>query len=462
MKSALLITGYLRCFKENFNNIKKYIIDDNNIDIYIHLTMDKEKKYVNKEIKLDEVYKTLHPKFMFVSNNIHFDNDVNINNLLNQNYKLLLLNNKRKEIEQLESIKYDNIIKIRPDIYLQQHINLNIKYDKVQIPKDSKMDLTKLKNPSDSYLCDIIAYGNCELMDKYCNYYNELKFLTPKYGCINETLLFYYLNENNISYDEIDIKFNVVLSLCNTIAITGDSGSGKTTISNIIKNIFNESFILECDRYHKWERTDEKWNEFTHLNPKSNYITKMKSDVFDLIIGNNIYQVDYDHKTGKFTDKQLIESKENIIICGLHSLYLEENILNLKIYIDTDENLRIPWKIDRDIKKRGYSIEKIMEQINKRKEDFNKYILPQKDKADIIINFYTDKLFNIDNFIPDEILNIFLRIGISDIFNINNIITSLNISKCVNENGYIYLYFNYDYDYDYENIIRTIIVNLCT
>lgn len=460
MKSALLITGYLRCFKENFNSIKKYIIDDNNVDIYIHLTMEKENKYVNKEIKLDEVYNLLHPKFMFISNNIHFHEDIKINNLLNQNYKLLLLNDKRKEIEKLENIKYENIIKIRPDIYLQQHINLNIKYDKIQIPKDSKMDLTKLKKTSDSYLCDIIAYGNYELMDKYCNYYNELKNLIPKYGYINETLLFYYLNENNIMYDEVDIKFHVVLSLCNTIAITGDSGSGKTTISNIIKNIFNESFILECDRYHKWERTDEKWNEFTHLNPKSNYITKMKNDVFDLIIGNNIYQVDYDHKTGRFTDKQLIESKENIIICGLHSLYLEENILNLKIYIDTDENLRIPWKINRDIKKRGYSIEKIMEQINKRKEDFNKYILPQKNIADIIINFYTDKLFNIDNFIPDENLNVFLRIGISDIFNINNIITSLNISKCVNENNHIYLYFNCDYDYEY--IIKTIIVNLCS
>ena len=129
----------------------------------------------------------------------------------------------------------------------------------------------------------------------------------------------------------------------------------------------------------------------------------------------------------------------------------------MKIYIDTDENLRVPWKISRDIKKREYSIEKIMEQINNRKEDFNKYILPQKNKADIIINFYTDNLFNVDNFIPDEKLNIFLRIGISNNFNINKIIASLNINKFVNEKGYIYLYFN---DYEYEDTIKTIIKNL--
>ena len=457
MKSALLITGYSRCFKENINNIRKYIIDENNVDIYIHLTIDKENKYINKEIKTDEVFKLLNPKIMIVSKNIHFHEDKKVNNLLNQNYKLLLLNDKRKEFEHLENIKYDNIIKIRPDLYLKQHINLNIKYDKIQIPKDSKMDLAKLEKITDNFLCDIIAYGANELMDKYLNYYKDLEILMIKYGYINETLLYHYLNENNIVYDEVDIDFHVVLSLCNTIAITGDSGSGKTRLSNIVKNIFNDSFVLECDRYHKWERNHENWDEFTHLNPNSNYITKMQQDVFDLIIGNNIYQVDYDHKTGKFTDKELIESKDNIIVCGLHSLYIEETIINLKIYIDTDENLRLPWKISRDIKKRGYSIEKIMEQINNRKEDFNKYILPQKNIADIIINFYTDKLFHLDNFIPDEKINIFLRIGISNNFNINKIITSLNITKFVNEKGYIYLYFN---DYVYEDIIKTIINNL--
>jgi len=459
MKSALLITGYLRCFKENINNIRKYIIDENTVDIYIHLTMDKDNKYINKEIKLDEVFKLLNPKIMIVSKNIHFHEDIKVNNLLNQNYKLLLLNDKRKEIEHLENIKYDNIVKIRPDVYLKQHINLNIKYDKIQIPKDAKIDLAKLEKPTDKFLCDIIAYGNNELMDKYLNYYKDLKKLTTKYGYINEKLLFYYLNENNILYEEVEIDFHVVLSLCNTIAITGDSGTGKTTLSNIIKNLFNDSFVLECDRYHKWERNHENWNTFTHLNPNSNYITKMQQDVFDLIIGNNIYQVNYDHKTGKFTDKELIESKDNIIVCGLHSLYIEETIINLKIYIDTDENLRVPWKISRDIKKRGYSIEKIIEQINNRKEDFNKYILPQKNIADIIVNFYTDKLFNVDNFIPDEKLNIFLRIGISNNFNINKIIASLNINKFVNKKGYIYLYFN-DYEYEYEYIIKTIINNL--
>jgi hypothetical protein len=177
MKSAILISGYLRCFKENIDNINKNIIDENNVDIYIHLTMDKEKKYTNKEIKLDEVYKSLNPKCMIVTKNIHFSDDDNINNILNQNYKLFLLNNKRKEIEVLEKIKYNNIIKIRPDVCIQKKIDLNVMYNKIIVPKDAKIDVSKLKNQNDKFICDIIAYGNADSMDKYLNYFEELQEL---------------------------------------------------------------------------------------------------------------------------------------------------------------------------------------------------------------------------------------------------------------------------------------------
>ena len=83
-----------------------------------------------------------------------------------------------------------------------------------------------------------------------------------------------------------------------------------------------------------WEKDterldDKKWKKSTHLNPNSNYITKMQKDVFDLKIGKNIYQVDYDHKTGIFTQEECIESKDTVIVCGLHSLYNNNSNLNI-------------------------------------------------------------------------------------------------------------------------------------
>ena len=58
----------------------------------------------------------------------------------------------------------------------------------------------------------------------------------------------------------------------------------------------------------------------------------MKNDVFDLKLGRNIYQIDYDHNNGKFTDQKLIKSNENIIVCGLHALYNNTNLHNLNIF----------------------------------------------------------------------------------------------------------------------------------
>ena len=254
------------------------------------------------------------------------------------------------------------------------------------------MDRNKLTNPTDNYICDILAYGNSKIMDDYFSIYKNLDSLTEEYGNVSETVLFHYLEKYNIPYEKIDIDYMVILSMCNVFAIAGDSGSGKTTLGSILKKYFSNSLMLECDRYHKWERGHEKWRDLTHLNPKANFLTKMSDDIFNLKIGKDIYQVDYDHKNGRFTEKEHIESSDNIIVCGLHSLYVEnDSIYNLKIFIDTDESLKRKWKIERDVIERGYNMEKVLKQIEDRKIDYEKYILPQKEKSDIVISFYEEE-----------------------------------------------------------------------
>ena len=377
------------------------------------------------------------------------------NNIFNQNYKFFILNQQKKNIELHENIKYDLVIKYRPDLYIENKIEYVLS-NNIIIPQSSKIDINKLGKKTNNYICDIFAYGNSSIMDKYFNIFLNLGNLIEKYGNINETLVFHYLNEYNIPYTFKKIKYIVILSTCNTIAICGGSSTGKTILSNKIKKILKNSFILECDRYHKWERQNILWEKYTHLNPKANFLTKMKNDVFDLKIGKNIYQVNYDHTNGKFTDKKEIINTENIIICGLHTLYNNTNLHNLKIFLDIDENLRIPWKIKRDIKKRGYSYTRILKQIENRKEDYIKYILPQKEKSNIIINFYTDQKFdikNIDSYNPF----IYLKIYILEKVFINKCLDNLleytyKITKI--NNMYLLDFEKYD---DYYDIILNII-----
>jgi len=163
------------------------------------------------------------------------------------------------------------------------------------------------------------------------------------------------------------------------------------------------------------------------LNPDANYITKMNNDIFDLKLGREIYQVDYNHESGKFTEKQLINPANNLIVCGLHSLYDKKStfVYDLKIFMDTDENLKMKWKIKRDIKERGYTVDKILDSIKKRKTDFDNYILPQKENADIIIRFFTDDVIDFNNLETKELIK--LDLSISKNFNITNILNNFNL-----------------------------------
>jgi uridine kinase len=146
---------------------------------------------------------------------------------------------------------------------------------------------------------------------------------------------------------------------------------------------------IETDSYHKWERNDEHWKQYTHLNPDANNLERMSEDVLRLKIGNNVSLVEYDHNTGKFLQEKITYAKPFVILCGLHTLY-KKNILkdlDLKIFLNTEEHLKIDWKVKRDMKERNYTLDKIMETIFKRQEDSDKYIQPQKDAADIIITY---------------------------------------------------------------------------
>lgn len=190
------------------------------------------------------------------------------------------------------------------------------------------------------------------------------------------------------------------------IGISGDSGSGKSCMLELIHSLLGRKNVLEIegDGDHKWERGEDMWKFYTHLDPRANFLYRQAKDLQMLREGKNIYRVEYDHATGRFSDKRRIVPKKYIVVCGLHSLYLPQmrRNLDLKIYMDTEETLRCYWKIQRDIGSRGYTPEKIIKQIQARKEDGEKYIVPQKKYADLVIQYLDTQLKDcwIQNYTP--------------------------------------------------------------
>ena len=103
----------------------------------------------------------------------------------------------------------------------------------------------------------------------------------------------------------MSLRSNKLIGLC------GNSGSGKSMLSNLLTLFINEDLLNhKCDRYHKWDRYSDKWSvDITHLNPESNNLDLLKTDVLDLKDNKSILRHDYDHNTGLFTENEIIEPR---------------------------------------------------------------------------------------------------------------------------------------------------------
>lgn len=234
------------------------------------------------------------------------------------------------------------------------------------------------------------------------------------------------------------------------IGIGGDSGAGKSTLISAVKMLLGEGKIvqIEADGDHKWERGDSHWDELTHLNPKANYLYKQANYLKTLKNGDEINRVEYNHDTGTFSEPIYVKSNDYILIAGLHPFYLPQTrrIVDLKIYLDTDENLRRHWKIIRDTEKRGYTKEKILSQIDKRIDDAYKYIYPQKQFSDIIIRYFSDDIYELGD--KEANIHIKLQIKFSADVDIDSIIHELAIVGA-----------DIEHDFDEDLKYQTIVLN---
>ncbi len=179
------------------------------------------------------------------------------------------------------------------------------------------------------------------------------------------------------------------------IGICGDSGVGKTSLVKNLINIFgakNVSTICGDDN-HKWERGNQNWQEFTHLNPLANKLHNEIGFLSALKNNQEIKRSLYDHGNGKFSDPVTIKANKIVILEGLHSFYVEKvrKLFDLKIFIKPQEQLQLHWKIIRDFEKRSYSKEQVLQIVKTRQNDSQKFILPQEKFADIKIELFSDK-----------------------------------------------------------------------
>lgn len=194
------------------------------------------------------------------------------------------------------------------------------------------------------------------------------------------------------------------------ISISGKSGAGKSTISNVIKNVF-DCDIIEADGYHKYERNHKVWNTLTHYDPKANNLIKLGLDIKSIYQDiNNISVPIYNHKNGKFSSPSTLNKNVDVVIVeGLHTLYKEVTGDYVKIKIFIDSKLADLQKIKRDVYKRNKTEESVKESIQQREKDYEKYIQIQKQFSNFIIDINEDE--NVSITISDDLVIDFSKLS---------------------------------------------------
>lgn len=176
------------------------------------------------------------------------------------------------------------------------------------------------------------------------------------------------------------------------LGVAGGSASGKTTIIKKIQEYFGEDIaVISHDNYYK-AHDDMPFEERCKLNydhPDSFESQRMAEDVRKLLKGRPIDMPTYDycnHNRAKETIR--VAPKTVIIMEGILVLENRElrDLMDIKIYVDTDADERLIRRIQRDMIERARSIESIIAQYsNTVKPMHEEFVEPSKRYADIII-----------------------------------------------------------------------------
>lgn len=177
------------------------------------------------------------------------------------------------------------------------------------------------------------------------------------------------------------------------IGIAGGSGSGKSTFAKRLKERFPEDIALvSCDNYYlaRHDMPLEQRKLQNYDSPEAFEFELMVSQITALKKGEDILCPVYDFTQHDRSDEVLpIAAKPVVLIDGI--LILAEpklrELMDMKIYVETDADERILRRVRRDMKERGRDLDGIIAQyLATVKPMHNAFVEPTKAQADIIIN----------------------------------------------------------------------------
>lgn len=177
------------------------------------------------------------------------------------------------------------------------------------------------------------------------------------------------------------------------IGVTGGSGGGKTSVSRAILSHFPDAKIamIEHDSYYKDQAhlTFEERISTNYDHPLAFDTDLMIEHMKELLAGRPVDIPIYDYTLHTRSDKSYRQEPQDVFIVeGI--LVLEDkrlrDLMDIKLFVDTDDDIRIIRRIKRDMEERGRSLDSIIDQYTGVvKPMYHQFIEPTKRYADIII-----------------------------------------------------------------------------
>lgn len=176
------------------------------------------------------------------------------------------------------------------------------------------------------------------------------------------------------------------------IGIAGGTGSGKTTLVNKLKEMIGDKVVTLTHDYYYKANSDKNLEERSKMNydhPHAFDTDMLVANVKMLKEGLSIEHPLYDfvnHTRAKETVK--VEPTKVVIVEGILIFENKDlrDLMDMKIFVDTDSDVRIIRRILRDVKERGRSLDSVVEQyLNTVKLMHEEFVEPSKRHADIIV-----------------------------------------------------------------------------
>ncbi len=177
------------------------------------------------------------------------------------------------------------------------------------------------------------------------------------------------------------------------IGIAGGTGSGKTSIANYLLKKFgsDQLIVIEQDSYYKNNSAlsiDER-NQQNFDHPDAIDIELFNKQLVSLLGGKSVEIPIYDFSIhDRRKQRQFVKPCRIIVIEGILTLYFESlrKLMNIKVFVDTPDNIRFTRRLLRDVKERGRTIKSVTNQYEKTvKPMYDQFVKPSRDLADIII-----------------------------------------------------------------------------